>query len=178
MCFEQKEAISTQSSRQIHILLYSHMRYIYTHTCRIHTDAMNKTSEDFFKNIYPSLYCKVCVWEGVGDWTKTAIYWPTLLWPSALCLSRSPGLLNRRLRGSASLGHSRVSFSFSWCSAGGPGAHSTDFLYCILSQTGLVSKLHRGSRGPLLLGGGFPYHILSPTLLTSNSLTSCSHRVI
>ena len=27
---------------------------------------------------------------------RTAIYWPPLLWPSALCLSRSPGLPNRR----------------------------------------------------------------------------------
>ena len=41
------------------------------------------------------------MWEGVGDWTKTAIYWPPLLWPSALCLSHSPGLLNRRPRGPA-----------------------------------------------------------------------------
>ena len=44
---------------------------------------------------------KVLLWEGVGDWTKTAIYLPPLLWPSALCLSRSPGLLNRRPRGPA-----------------------------------------------------------------------------
>ena len=40
--------------------------------------------------MYLSLYCKFCVWEGVWDWTKTAIYWPPLLWPSTLCLSRSP----------------------------------------------------------------------------------------
>ena len=33
-----------------------------------------------------------------GSWrpNRTAIYWPLLLWPSALSLSRSPGLLNRR----------------------------------------------------------------------------------
>ena len=33
-----------------------------------------------------------------GSWrpNTTAIYWPPLLWPSALGLSRSPGLLNRR----------------------------------------------------------------------------------
>ena len=73
---------------------------------------------------------------------------------------------------------SDVSFSFSRCSTGGPGAHSAGFLYCILSSTGLVQKLHRGSRGPLLLVGGFPYHILSLTRLISNSLTSCPHRVI
>ena len=36
-----------------------------------------------------------------GSWRphRTAIYWPRLLWPLALCLSRSPGLLNRRPRG-------------------------------------------------------------------------------
>ena len=66
-----------------------------------------------------------------------------------------------------------VSFSFSWCSTVGPGAHSAGFLYCILSPNGLVPKLHRGSRGLLLLGGGFPYHIFTPNRLTSNSLTSC-----
>ena len=51
--------------------------------------------------MYLSFYCNVCVWEGIGDRTKTAIYWPPLLWPSALCLSRSPGLLIRRHGGSA-----------------------------------------------------------------------------
>ena len=58
-----------------------------------------------------------------GSWrpNRTAIYWPALLWPSALCLSRSPGLLNRRPGGPSSL-----------LDAG--------FLYRILSPTGLVSK--------------------------------------
>ena len=38
-----------------------------------------------------------------GSWrpNRTAIYWPPLWWPSALCLSRSPGLLKRRPRGPA-----------------------------------------------------------------------------
>ena len=42
-----------------------------------------------------------------GSWrpNRTAIYWPPLLWPSALCLSCSPVLLNRRPGGPASLGH-------------------------------------------------------------------------
>ena len=82
-------------------------------------------SEDFFQKIYLSLYCKVCVWEEVGDRTKTAIYWPPLLWPSALC-----------------------PFSFTWCPTGGPGAHSADFLYCILSPTGLVPNFIGGPKGP------------------------------
>ena len=58
--------------------------------------------------MYLSLYCKgskrlfkVLLWVEVGDRTETAIFWPPLLWPSALCLSRSPGLLNRRPRGPA-----------------------------------------------------------------------------
>ena len=33
---------------------------------------------------------KVCMWEGAGDRTETEIFWPLLLWPSTLCLSRSP----------------------------------------------------------------------------------------
>ena len=63
-----------------HILLYTHMQiqvyiyiihiHAYTYTCRIHTDAIIKTSEDFFRKIYLSLYLKGCVWEGVGDQTK------------------------------------------------------------------------------------------------------------
>ena len=43
---------------------------------------------------------KVCVWEGAGDRTETSIFWPPLLWPATLCLSRSPGLLNQRPGGS------------------------------------------------------------------------------
>ena len=82
-------------------LLYSHIIQLYTYTCRIHFDAIIKTSEDFFKKIYLSLYLKgLCV---RGSWrpNRTATYWPPLLWPSALCLSRSPGLLTRRPGGSA-----------------------------------------------------------------------------
>ena len=62
-----------------------------------------------------------------------------------------------------------VSFSFYRCSTGGPEAHSAGFLYCILSPTGLVPKLHRGSRGPLRPGVAFPttsrlYLVWSPTV--------------
>ena len=53
--------------------------------------------------MYLSLYCKGLkrVTQGFsvrGSWrpNRTAIYRPPLLWPSALCLSRSPGLLNQR----------------------------------------------------------------------------------
>ena len=51
-----------------------------------------------------------------------------------------------------------VSFSFSWCSTGGPGSTllCAGFLYCILSSTSLVPKLHRGSRGPPRSDVAFP----------------------
>ena len=47
-------------------------------------------------------------------------------------------------------GHSRMLYSFSWCSTGGPGAQlSADFLYHILSLTHLISNSIRGPKGPL-----------------------------
>ena len=70
-----------------------------------------KTSEDFFK-IYFSLYLKgLCV---RGSWrpNRTATYWPPLLWPSVLCLSCSPGLLNRRPGGPLCWGRA---FSTAYC---------------------------------------------------------------
>ena len=92
------------------------------------------------------------MWEGAGDWSKPATYWPPLLWPSALCLSCSPVLINLRPGGSA----------FCWVLA-----------FSTTSCHQRVSKLNWGSWGPLLLSGGFLYHILSPTRLISDSLTSC-----
>ena len=77
-------------------VLYSHMLQLYTYACRIHIDAIIKTNEDFFKKIYLSLYLKGLRVRGSWRPNRTTIYWPTLLWPSALCLFRSPGLLNRR----------------------------------------------------------------------------------
>ena len=59
------------------IVLYSHMQH--------HNDTIIKTDTGrlLYKNMYLSLYCKgskrlfkVCVWEGVGDRTETAIFWP------------------------------------------------------------------------------------------------------
>ena len=100
--------------------------------------------------------------------------------------------------------HHQVSFLFSWVAqpgAWGPGLSGTCSHSSIFSPTGLQTQpgvpkapsarwwlslpylvsnssdlqFYRGSRGPLLLGGGFPYHIFSPTHLISNSLTSCLH---
>ena len=72
-----------------------------------------------------------------GSWrpNRTEIFWPPLLWPSTLCLSRSPDAQPEAL-GSTLLG--------------------AGFLYYILSATSLVPKLHRGSRGPPRPGVAFP----------------------
>ena len=105
--------------------------------------------------MYLSLYCKGSkrVTQGFtvrGSWRRkrTAIYWPPLLWPSALCLSRSPGLLNRRHRGSA----------LCWMMA-----------FFTASYHQLVSKTPSGVPRVPSAGCGFPYHILSPTSLIPNS---------
>ena len=85
----------------------------YTYIYWIHTDAMITTDARkdkdagrlFYKYIYLSLFCKgskrvtqVCVWEGAGDRTETAIFWPSLLWPSR-CVFLVLLMLNRRSRG-------------------------------------------------------------------------------
>ena len=65
-----------------------------------------------------------------------------------------------------------VSFSFSRAAqpeAQGPSSLLDDgFLYCILSPTGLQNFIG-GPKAPSA-GCGFPYHILSPTSLISNSI--------
>ena len=131
--------------------------HIYTYTCRIHIDAIIKTSEDFFKKYtFHFIVRFVCV---RGSWrlNKDCNILTSPAPPGiAVCRSRSPGLLNRAPEGPASLGHVLIPSS----------SHQ------------LVSKLNRGSRGSLQPGGGFLYHILSPTCLVPNSLTSCLHRVI
>ena len=92
--------------------------------------------------MYLSLYCKGSkrVTQGFtmrGSWrpNRTAIFWPPLLWPSALCLSRSPGLLNQRPRGPA----------LCWMMA-----------FFTTSYHQLLSKTPSGSRGPLRPGVAFP----------------------
>ena len=119
--------------------------------------------------MYLSLYCKGSkrVTQGFTvreSWrpNRTAIYWPTLLWPSALCLSPSPGLLNRRPRGSA-LRWMMAFFTASYHqqvseTTGGPeGSFGREWL----SLPHLISnfsgpQLNRGPRGPLMSGMAFP----------------------
>ena len=85
--------------------------------------------------MYLSLYCKGSkrVTRGLrvrGSWR-----------PNRNCNILTPTLMAVKV----------VSFLFSRCSTGGPGPTllCDGFLYCILSATSLVPKLHRGSRGPL-----------------------------
>ena len=76
-----------------------------------------------------------------------------------------------------------VSFSFSRCSTGGPGPTllGDGFLYCTLSASSLVPKLHRGSRGPLRPGVAFPTHLVynsvrTPTATRTPCLDFCLER--
>ena len=98
--------------------------HIYTYTCRIYIDAIIKTSEDFFKKIYLSLYLKgLCVWVGVGDRTELQHIDPH------------------------SIGHNRFFPVLQCCSTGGSGAHSAGcwlpLPYLVTNGSGskLVSKL-------------------------------------
>ena len=91
--------------------------------------------------MYLSLYCKGSKrfthgFTVRGSWrpNRTAIYWPPLLWPSALCLSHSRGLLNQRPKG-----------PLCWVRA-----------FSTASCHQRVSKYHRGSPGPLRPGVAFP----------------------
>ena len=83
----------------------------------------------------------IFVWEGVGDRTETAIFWPPLLWSLTLCLSRTPDAQPEAQRPSSLL--------------------DDGFLYCILS----ASSLDPNSSGPQAHSTwcGFPYHHSSIT---------------
>ena len=106
--------------------------------------------------MYLSLYCKGSkrVTQGFtvrGSWrlNRIAIYWPPLLWPSELRLSRSPGLLNWRPRGPA--------LCWMWLS----------LLHLITNWSG--PQTPSGVPRAPSAGCGFPYHISYITRLISNS---------
>ena len=113
-----------------------------------------------YKYMYLSLYCKGLkrVTQGLcvrGSWRPniTATFWPLLLWPSALCLSCSDAQPEAQ-----------------W-----PSSLLDDgFLYCILSATSLVPKLHRGSRGPYNISSITP----SPTVTSSWLLSWQSYIIV
>ena len=97
-----------------------------------------KTRGDFFKKkIYLKLYCKVCVWEGVGD-------------PNRNCNMLTPH----------SYGHQRCVFLVhQGCSTGGPRAQLSAeccSLYCILSLTHLISNSIGGPEGLFCWVAAFP----------------------
>ena len=122
----------TCSCRNIHI----YAGYIPTQGI---TDAVTNDQEDFFNNIYLSLYCKVrkgCsrfACERVLETEQKLPYFdPSLLWPSR-CVFLVHLMFNRRPRG-----------SLCWV------------ICYILSATSQVPKLHRGSRGPHRPGVAFP----------------------
>ena len=109
--------------------------------------------EDFFNNIYLSLYCKGLkrVTQGLrvrGSWR-----------PNRNCNTLTPTLMAINV----------VSFSFSWCSTGGPGVHSAG---CWLSLLHLITNFS-GPQTPSgfprapSAGRGFPYHTSS--ISVSNS---------
>ena len=84
--------------------------------------------------MYLSLYCKGSkrVTQGLrvkGSWrpNRTEIFWPPLLWPSTMCLSRSPDAQPEAL-GSTLLG--------------------AGFLYCVLSASSLDPNSIRAPEGP------------------------------
>ena len=108
----------------------------------MHKDAGRKTQENFFNKIFTSHFIarvgKGCVGFYCERELETEHNWNILtskLWPSALCLSRSPGLLNQR-----------------------PRAHSAGWWLPLLHLISIFS-------GPQLIRApsGFPYHIFSPT---------------
>ena len=89
------ELLCQWAGTYVYILLYSHEQpYIYIYMQK-HIQHSKDERTQFFRKIYLSLYWKGCVWEGVGDRTKTATYWPPTLLATTAFLSRSPGLLNR-----------------------------------------------------------------------------------
>ena len=95
------------------LMLYSHITNMLIYICiymqnnsqRLNDKGRAKTSLTKYVPLtlllgFEKVFQGFMVW---GSWrpNRTAIHWPPLLWPSALCLSRFPGLLNRRPRGSA-----------------------------------------------------------------------------
>ena len=90
-------------------MLYCHLLIhaeIYIYILDTYWRNEYQTQEDFFNKIFTSHFIakvrkgllKVCVWEGAGDRKETAIFWPSLLWPSR-CVFLVFLMLNRRSRG-------------------------------------------------------------------------------
>ena len=77
----------------ITMINYTNTYYMYMHT-HIHEEYILtqwiKTSEAFFKKDTSHFIVRFACVRGCWRPNRTATYWPPLLWPSALCRSRSP----------------------------------------------------------------------------------------
>ena len=125
-----------------HDQLYKDIIHIHLHM-HAESTTQNKDEQHSLLEKYTSHFIwKVCVWKGVGDRTELQHI------------------------DHHSIGHNRVSFPFTYAAQPAAWGHTmlgAGFLYHILSPTDQVSKLNRGSPGPLLLGAGFLYHIFLQT---------------
>ena len=139
-----------------------YVAFSYTCSFRIHTDAMNNRCNDkdvrrktsLTNYVYLSLYCKGS--KRVTQSLRVRGSWR----PNINCNILTPILM----------AVNAVSFSFSWCSTGGPVVHSAG---CWLSLLHLISifsgpELNQAIRAPSA-GCGFPYHISSISVSNSNS---------
>ena len=137
------------------ILLYCHLLIhaeIYIYMLDTYRHNEQQTQEDFFIKIFTSHFickgskrlCGVLLWRP----NRNCNILTPLLWPSALCLSRSPGLLNRR-----------------------PKAHSAGCWFSLLHLISIFSG-PQFIRAPMAPSAwcGFPYHISSLTALQLNWL--------
>ena len=106
---KKKFAIFDWTCLYIYIYIYHFVIYSHADSYRKnHNDMIIKTREDFFKNIPLTLLQGLRL---IGSWrpNRTAIYWPPILWPSALCLSRSPDA-QPEARGPTQLAFSTASY--------------------------------------------------------------------
>ena len=135
----------------IHAEIYIYIYWIHI----LDTYTMIKTQEGLFYTNITSLFIararKGCVGFYCERELETEHKWNILtpkLRPSALCLSRSPGLLNRR-----------------------PRAHSAGWWLSLLHLISIFSgpQLIRAQMAPSAWWG-FPYHISSPTVCNSTQL--------
>ena len=121
----------------------------YTYIYWIHTDAMIMTQEDFFN--------KICTSHFIARVRKG--------YSRFACERELETEQKLKYFDPYSYGLKVVSFSFSWCSTGGPGVHSAG---CWLSLLHLISNFS-GPQTPSgfprapSAGCGFPYHISSIT---------------
>ena len=87
--------------------------HIYTFTCRI-KDTI-KTSGDFFKKIHLSLYCKVCVWEGVGHRTELQYIDPHSIVPFSQQNPPTRFLLITAIGSKVNIQQTTISRRHLWC---------------------------------------------------------------